>query len=65
MIYDYTGKTTSPDLDKIEADIIASNIIDKAYFQYLRWDQDDATLKCYFSTELSESDKAKLDILIP
>lgn len=58
--YDRPG-TKSPDLDVLEADIVASAMMEKD--ASLRWDEADGKLKILCTGVLSIDDKSVLDLI--
>ena len=60
--YHYS-KATEPSLDKIHADVAASDMTDKS-IQWCRWDEEEADLEVVFQNELSTGDKAILDGIV-
>jgi len=62
MMYFYT-KVHAPDLDILEATILASSLIVGIYI-YLRWDAEDTLLKVELNRELDSEEKIVLDNLV-
>jgi len=60
ITYEYNCEI-SPDLDKLETDIINAELPD---YNYMRWDEKDELLKICFYSELSSENKIVLDSLI-
>lgn len=63
MEYNYTNKTTSPNLDSIHADIASSAMTDKV-IEYCLWHKKDECLHVVFTNTLSGGDKTLLDTIV-
>ena len=63
MLYEYTDKSTAPDLDQIHLDVVASEMTDKT-IEWCRWDELTDILKIIFTNELIAGDKTILDAIV-
>lgn len=63
MIYEYTNKTSCPNIDGITLDISTSTMINKN-LDHIRWDEDTEMLKVFWQDTLSADDKTKLDVIV-
>ena len=62
MLYEYTNKTTMPNLDQIHLDVASSEMTDKT-IEWCRWDELTEILKVIFTNELIVADKTILDTI--
>lgn len=62
-MYEYTGKTTEPDLDQIHTDVAASAMTDKT-IEYCIWDDSTDKLCTWFANALSGADKTAFDTVV-
>ena len=62
-MYEYTDKTTEPDLDQIHTDVAASAMTDKV-IEYCTWDDSTDILCVWFTNALSGGDKTALDTVV-
>jgi len=63
MLYEYTNKTTMPNLDQIHLDVAASEMTDKT-IEWCRWDELTDILKVVFTNTLIAGDKTILDAIV-
>jgi len=63
MLYEYTDKTSMPNLDQIHLDVAASEMTDKT-IEWCRWDEATEILKTVFTNELIVGDKTILDGIV-
>jgi len=63
MLYEYTDKTSMPNLDQIHLDVAASEMADKT-IEWCRWDELTDVLKITFTNELITGDKTILDGIV-
>ena len=63
MIYIYENETTSPDLEQIKIDVLASDMTDKI-LEYSTWEKDSEELKIIFTNTLDAGDKIILDEIV-
>jgi len=63
MLYEYTDKTSMPNLDQIHLDVASSEMTDKT-IEWCRWDELTSLLKVVFTNELIAGDKTILDGIV-
>ena len=63
MVYEYTGKTASPNLGGIHTGVAASAMTDKT-IEDCTWHEDNETLTVRFTGTLSAGDKTLLDGIV-
>lgn len=61
--YQYTEKTTSPNLTGIHSGVAASTMVDKT-LDYCSWNDDDCILHVFFTNALDAGDKTELDTIV-
>jgi len=63
MLYEYTDKTTIPNLDQIHLDVASSEMVDKI-IEWCRWDELTDIIKVMFTNILIAGDKTILDTIV-